>query len=67
MKPALILICLTVSAALSGCTSRQLYNAGQGWQRNECNKLLDQGERERCLREANTTYDDYKRQTEGSK
>lgn len=60
----LLACAIAVSTLLvSGCTSQQLYATGQGWQRNECNKLLDQSERERCMRQADTSYDDYKRQT----
>jgi hypothetical protein len=50
--------------AASGCTSRQLYDTGQSYQRNQCERLLDQTERQRCLERANTTYDDYKQESE---
>ena len=52
----------------SGCTWQQLgYFAGQQWQRNACNRLVEQTERDRCLSNANMSYEDYRRQTEGSK
>jgi len=51
----------------AGCSWQQAYYGGQGWQRNMCNKLVDQTERERCLSNANMTYEDYRRQTEGSR
>ena len=50
----------------SGCTWRQAYSAGQGWQCNECNRLVEQTERERCLSNANMSYEDYRRQTESA-
>jgi hypothetical protein len=55
---ALILLTAT------GCTSRQVYDTGQSYQRNRCERLLDQAERQRCLERAGTTYDDYKQETE---
>ncbi|MBI3563528.1 MAG: hypothetical protein HY080_17625 [Gammaproteobacteria bacterium] len=48
----------------SGCTSERAYDSGQAYQRNECNKILDNNEHERCLNKINTSYDDYKHQTE---
>jgi hypothetical protein len=47
----------------AGCTSQQLYATGQAYQRNQCQHLPEQGERDRCLSKTNTTYDDYKRET----
>ena len=69
MKLALLFVArmIAISLVASGCTSQQVYYAAQGWQRNECNRVIDQSERERCVSQANTTYEDYKRQTEDSK
>lgn len=69
MKPALLSlwIALAISLAATGCTSKQVYDTGQGWQRRECNKIVDQNERNRCMNDVNTTYEDYKRNTAGSK
>jgi hypothetical protein len=52
---------------VTGCTWQQAYSASQNWQRNACNRLVEQTERERCLSNTNMTYDDYRRQTEGEK
>jgi hypothetical protein len=51
----------------SGCTWQQAYSASQTWQRNACNRLVEQIERERCLSNATMTYEDYRRQVEGTK
>ena len=59
----LITVALTCSAASTGCTSQQGYASAQSWQRSECNKLLDQSERERCMANASMPYDDYKRES----
>lgn len=57
-------ILLTVSATgQSGCSTQQLYNTGQSWQRNQCNQIIDQHERNRCLANASTSYEAYKKQS----
>ena len=38
------------------------YSASQTWQRNACNRLVEQAERERCMSNTNMPYDDYRRQ-----
>jgi hypothetical protein len=55
---------LVACCLLAACTSRQLYDSAQGWQRNECNRLVDLQDRKRCLESSATSYDEYKRQTE---
>ncbi|MBI5922186.1 MAG: hypothetical protein HY847_11155 [Betaproteobacteria bacterium] len=67
MRLALPLIALFITQHLLGCSSQQLYNTGQAWQRNECNKVVDAQERNRCMGSTNTSYEDYKRQTEEAK
>lgn len=53
---ALLVLC-------SGCSSQQLYNTGQAYQRNQCLNMPDQAERDRCLGKTDTRYDDYRRET----
>jgi hypothetical protein len=55
---ALLGLCLIVA----GCTGRQVYDAGTGWRQNECNKILDPGERARCMETANKDYDAYRKE-----
>ncbi len=62
MRYALILACLATAALSSACSSRQAYGAGQGWQQNECSKVADMQERQRCMASASTSYDTYQRQ-----
>ena len=59
----LITLALTCSVASTGCTSQQGYASAQSWQRSECNKLIDQSDRERCMANASMPYDDYKRES----
>ena len=56
-----------VSFATAGCTWQQFYSAGQEWQRNACNRLLEQAERDRCLANSSMSYDDYRRRTDATK
>ncbi|MFM9916645.1 MAG: hypothetical protein ACKVOX_12610 [Rhizobacter sp.] len=58
---------LLISSAIQGCSSQQLYGVGQGWQRQECNKINDTQQRDRCMAGANTSYDDYARQADDAK
>jgi len=64
---AILWLAMAPLAIASGCTTEQAYNSAQAWQRNECNKIVDSIERERCLERTNTGYGDYKRQTESAK
>jgi hypothetical protein len=62
------LVVVSVGAiALPNCSSQQLYGAGQEWQKNECNKIMDTQERSHCMSSAKTSYEDYKRQSEAAK
>jgi hypothetical protein len=60
-------IAVIVLASAAGCSSRQLYDSAQGWQRNECHRMQDAAERAQCLSSTATSYDDYKRQSEAAK
>jgi hypothetical protein len=53
--------------ALAGCSWQQAFLSAQGWQRNQCNRLTEQAERDRCLKNTKMSYEDYRRQTEGTK
>ena len=40
------LAALLLAASLAGgCTSKEIYNASQGWRQNECNKIGDADKR----------------------
>lgn len=56
---------ITAALLIAGtsCTTQQLYNTGQAWQRNECNKIMDQQERSHCLSSSSTSYEAYKQQS----
>jgi hypothetical protein len=55
---------LIAAAALPACSTRAVYQTVQGWQQQECRKLPDAAERQRCLNSTAASYDDYRRQRE---
>ena len=58
---------LLLAFAITGCTTQQGYQSAQGWQRNQCNQMVDQREREQCLSKTTTNYEDYKREAAKAK
>ena len=65
MNRRILPLVLLGAVALSGCSSSLLYNTGQAWQRDQCQRIQDFQERSRCLAKAGMTQDEYQRQTEG--
>ena len=62
------LTCLIGVAAIlsvaSGCTWQRAYYGARESPRNACNRLIEQTERERCLSNANMSFEDYRLHTE---
>jgi hypothetical protein len=54
---------LFLALAFAGCSSEQTYSAGQNWQRNQCARIPDRAEYDRCMADASRSYDSYKRET----
>jgi hypothetical protein len=67
-RSSLAFLCLLVlvAAGPAGCSGEQAYSAGQSWQRNQCARLPDKAEYDRCMADANRSYDSYKREKDGS-
>ena len=63
MVPRKLLLLIIGSVLLAGCTSQQLYSSAQSWQRNECSRVFDKQERERCMTSTSKTYEEYKAQS----
>ena len=57
MKRALALL----TVVLSACSQQQLYDNAQGWREAECNKILETPRRERCMKEARQSYEEYRK------
>ena len=66
-RRAAALLGTAVFALAGGCSSNQVYQSGQNWQRLECQKIQDLADRNKCLSSASTSYEDYKRQSEAAR
>ncbi len=52
--------------ALTACSQRMVYQTLQGWQEQECRRLADTAERQRCLDSRASSYDEYRRQRDAA-
>ena len=59
---SLLAVGLALATTLSACSTRAVYQTVQGWQQQECRKLPDAAERQRCLDSTAASFDDYRRQ-----
>lgn len=64
---AVALLGMAVFTLAGGCSSNQIYQSGQNWQRLECQKIQDLSDRNKCLSDASTSYEDYKRKSEAAR
>ena len=51
-------------AGLAACSAPQVWQTGQAWQQNQCQRVVDADERSRCLKDASGSYEDYRREAE---
>ncbi len=63
MRIAIASLLFLLVCVFSGCSSDQLYAAGRATQRNQCEHMPDQNQRESCLRDAGMSHDEYKRKS----
>lgn len=56
-----------IAISTASCSSQQAYSTGQAVQRNECNKINDFQDRQRCMEKANMSHETYQRQAEAAK
>ncbi len=52
---------------LVGCSSQQLYGAGQAWQRSECQRIVNAEERNRCMQSTARSHDEYLKEAAAAK
>ena len=64
MKRPLLLMLVV---ALAGCSSQQLYANGQGWQKQECQKMPEREQRTRCEQSAATSFEHYQAEAAAAK
>ena len=62
LKAAIAWALVLASVAMSACSSQQAYNTAQAWQQNQCNRQVDNSDRERCINKAATPYEVYQQQ-----
>ena len=58
---------VAAAALLGGCSSQQLLATAHAWHKQECKRIADGQERGRCLATTQTSYDEYKRDSEAAK
>ena len=56
MKTPLAAIALVALLPLAACTPSQADSSAREWQRQECNKVVDREDRERCLKRADNEF-----------
>ena len=64
---AIRLIVAGTAVLLASCSAQELYATGQGWQQQECRKLQDLAERQRCEKSTAMSYDKYRSEAEAAK
>jgi len=62
-----IALAVLIALASGGCSNEQVYDTGQSWQREQCDRIMDRFERERCLASNSQSYEDYQRQRAADK
>ena len=62
-----VAIAALIVAAAAGCSARVAYDSVQNRQRLECQKIQDPYARSKCLADASTQYEDYRRQSESAR
>jgi hypothetical protein len=62
MRTRSALIVCIVCSGVAGCSSRQMYSAGQQWQLNQCRAMESRAERTQCEQGAALSYEDYQAQ-----
>ena len=65
--PLFMMLAAATAVALAGCSSQQLYATGQGWQKQECQKILEREQRTRCEQSAAASYERYQAEAAAAK
>ena len=61
-KAAAASFSIFVALVTGACSSQQAYSIGQGWQRNQCDRLPERAEAQRCTERGGPSYDAYERE-----
>lgn len=60
MKRTIMLLIAFI--ACTACGSKELYHSSQGWRQNECQKIIENEERVKCMEAANKSYEQYQKE-----
>ena len=47
----------------AGCSAQHMFATGQAYQRDQCLRILDKLQRDNCMGQISTDYEEYKRET----
>lgn len=64
MRAFITVIALIASTLVAACSSDQVYNSGQAWRRSTCDQMADREQRDRCIKEADRSYDSFKKESD---
>lgn len=64
---SIIALAVLIQLPLCACSNQQVYDTGQSWQREQCDRIMDRFEREHCLTSNSQSYEDYQRQRASDK
>jgi hypothetical protein len=53
--------------SLSACTTQNVYDSSQSWQKLQCQKIINFEERQRCEKSTAMSYEKYRAEVEASK
>jgi hypothetical protein len=65
-KRAWVIVGGVVAVLAAACGSTPMSGAGQAWQNNECQKIIDATERRRCLDSNAKTFEEFRRQQQAA-
>ncbi len=57
-----LLYAMLIIMLQSGCSGQQMFATGQAYQRDQCLRMLDKLQRDSCLGQISTGYEEYKRE-----
>ena len=55
-------VLMFVAMLFAGCTAERAYTTAQAWQVNQCARLPEKADYDRCVRNADGSYDSYRRE-----
>ncbi len=66
MNRTRFLLCIVVCLLQAGCTARNWYQGNRAGLEEQCRRLVNEAEYQRCMADARLSYEDYQRRREGT-